>query len=353
MRALLPLVLVCFLVGPVVAGPSDTAARIPKTTAHVLLNPASDAVLVGENDGDPIVIEALPFMDTGATCDNLNDYDADCPAAGPGSPDVVYSYVAPASGVLKVDLCGSSFDTKLLVFNLAEELIACNDDAYLDETCGRYTSLIADLVVTAGETYFIVVDGYGGDCGSYILNVGEAAGSGPCGLACTGDREGEPALADGYLDQTNGGCNSAGLGYPFQDLTGDLFGQNQLCGVSGWYDGGTRDTDWFVAIIGTEGVIEWTLDAEQWIQGRVLAPLDCGRAATVQEFMAGPCSPASVTIRGGAGDLVWLWVAPVGFLPPAGFEGHEFEYTSLLTGVQSSSVATDATSWDSLKSMYR
>jgi hypothetical protein len=353
MRALLTLVFLCVLTSAAASEVPGTAARITKSTAHVRANPASDSFLSGEDGTDAIVIDGLPFMDAGATCDNLNDYDVDCPASGPGSPDVVYSYVAESSGSLKVDLCGSLFDTKLLVFDLAEELIACNDDAYLDETCGQYTSLIANLEVTAGELYFIVVDGYGGDCGAYVLNVSEATAPAVCGLACGGESEGEPTLTDGYVDLHNGGCNSAGLGYPFQDLGGDIAGELNFCGTSGWYDSATRDTDWFIAIIGAAGQIEWTLDAEQWVQGRVLGPLDCGSSTTIQEFAAGPCLPASLTIQGAAGDLVWFWVAPVGFVPPAGFEGHEFKYTSSFSGLQSSSVATEETTWGGIKSMYR
>ena len=46
----------------------------------------------GETVGDAFVIPALPFVDTGNTSDNIDDYDEDCPYTGSLSPDVVYAW---------------------------------------------------------------------------------------------------------------------------------------------------------------------------------------------------------------------------------------------------------------------
>lgn len=356
MRTLLTLCLIfvqIVLVGVAVGGETGTLARIPKPGGQIPHNLQPGTVVGVSNSSTAIVVDGLPFTDTGTTCDDLNDYDVDCPYTGAASPDVLYSFVAGFSGYLRVDLCGSAFDTKLLVLDHMEELVACNDDAYYDETCGHNTSLIPDLAITEGETYTIVVDGYGGACGDYILNISEAGVPEVCTLVCEGEDEGEPPLFDGYQDLYNGGCNSFDLGYPFQDLTGDAMGEFQLCGTSGWYDTAARDTDWFIAIFGTGGTIEWNLDAEQMTQGKVLGPLDCGSTVTIQEFVAGPCSPASMTVTGNPGDLVWIWIAPLDFIPPAGFSGNEFNYTCSLSGLQAGAIATDQTSWGMIKSMYR
>ncbi len=59
----------------------------------------------------------------------------------------------------------------------------------------------------AGQTYFLVVDGYGGDCGAYTLSVCENP---PClSLECApGDQPGgEPAPVDGHVDVFNGACD--------------------------------------------------------------------------------------------------------------------------------------------------
>jgi hypothetical protein len=44
----------------------------------------------GENLDSAVPEPGLPFTDTGATCDNFNDYDEVCPFTGSTSPDVVY-----------------------------------------------------------------------------------------------------------------------------------------------------------------------------------------------------------------------------------------------------------------------
>ncbi len=331
----------------------DTQAKITKTGIVATPSAAPVAVPMVWTEGDAIPVDALPFLDSGSTCGQSNQFDLDCDAAGPGSPDVLYSFLAPDSGYLRIDLCGSSFDTKLIAFVNEPGDLACNDDAYLDEICGVRTSLIPAAPVNSGEWIHIVVDGYGGDCGDYVLNISWAELPDDCMLACEGFAEGEPALGDGYIDQYNGGCNSAEWDYPFLDLDGDAQGRYTLCGSSGWYDTAARDTDWFIGIVGADGSVEWTLDAEQWTIGKVLSPLDCGAHSTAAEIMAGPCRPASLSVTGTPGDLVWFWIAPVEFVPPAAFDGHEYRYVSSFEGLQSSTIATQEASWGLIKSLYR
>ena len=51
--------------------------------------------------------------------------------------------------------------------------MACNEDAgfYDYYYCGYYTSYSDSVAMTAGNTYYIVVDGWGGDAGLYNLQV--------------------------------------------------------------------------------------------------------------------------------------------------------------------------------------
>jgi hypothetical protein len=112
-----------------------------------------------------------------------------------------------------------------------------------------YTSKIEELSVEAGAEYFVVVDGYNGDHGAYLIDVIPTP---VCELDCPGDgvAEGEPPS------------------YLFQALTGDADGELILCGRSGWFQfegGASRDTDWFVATFGPGGVIEVTVDAERYL----------------------------------------------------------------------------------------
>ena len=113
----------------------------------------------GEDIGNAVVIPALPFNDNGYTCDNVNDYDEVCPYGGSYAPDVVYSYTPPANDIIDIDLCASGYDTKVYVYENAYTPgapYACNDDA-----CPGWRSFIDDLPLTGGNTYYIVVDGYG------------------------------------------------------------------------------------------------------------------------------------------------------------------------------------------------
>ncbi len=132
----------------------------------------------GEDIGSAVVIPALPFNDAGNTCSSIDDYDEACPYTGSTSPDVVYSYTPPANDIIDIDLCNSGYDTKVFVYENAwtpGSAYACNDDA-----CPGWRSFIDDLPITAGNTYYIVIDGYGGGCGDYVLDITSNAPPPPC-----------------------------------------------------------------------------------------------------------------------------------------------------------------------------
>ena len=91
----------------------------------------------GETIATAIPVPGLPFNDTGFTCDNLDDYDESCPSASV-SPDVVYSYLATADGAITIDLCSSTYDTKVFVYENSYTPgvpYACNDDFYVGAPC--------------------------------------------------------------------------------------------------------------------------------------------------------------------------------------------------------------------------
>ena len=135
----------------------------------------------GEDIGNAMVIPALPFNDGGFTCDNLDDYDEACPYTGSTAPDVVYSYAPATDQLITIDLCGSLYDTKVFVYeNVAGNTVGCNDDFYFGGSCGLYTSKIEDLPVTAGNTYYIVIAGFGNNCGDYLIEVTTPAPPPPC-----------------------------------------------------------------------------------------------------------------------------------------------------------------------------
>jgi len=319
----------------------------PKSDSHIMDNPASDGREGGETIATAVLIPGLPYSDTGATYDNIDDYDAVCPYPGSISPDVVYRYDAPASTNICLDLCGSDYDTKLYVLDAALNVLACNDDFYVGEPCGLYVSRIENLFVPAGQTIYIVVDGYGGDCGNYVFNTCNPPPC--CNLVCWSDDhqdENEPPLVDEYVDEWNGGCNSA----PpiFQWLECERF-----CGVAGWYlytGLNYRDTDWFKCIAATN-TITWTVDAESaTICFELVVPPDC--AATVTQSMTvGPCLPGTMTIPSSPGTIVDLWVGSVDFSNPGSVPGNEYDYIWEITGTEVVSATVNET-WSGVKALF-
>ena len=113
------------------------------------------------------VITAFPFSDIGNTADFTNDYDVACPYTGSTAPDVVYSFEALSDWTVDVTLCvGSAYDTKLYIVDGEGNVVDCNDD-----TCPGYVSELIGVNLTAGNTYFFIVDGYGSGSGDYTFDM--------------------------------------------------------------------------------------------------------------------------------------------------------------------------------------
>ena len=255
-------------------------------------------------------------------------------------------YTAGASEAVDIDLCGSLYDTKLYVYDSGLALVACNDDFYSDAVCGTFVSKLENVLFNAGETYYIVIDGYGGAFGDYILNV---YGFEPCVIDCVGMPEGEGDVYDGYVDNYNGGCNAAG--FPFQNLSGDASGNLTLCGIGGWYlsntGGSYRDTDWYILTMGPGGVIDVTMDAEYPTYFFELGPQDCASVGVIQQPIAGPCVEAYMTISGYApGAAVWFWAGASAWEATG-----NYDYVCWFSGLDTG-VATEATSWSNVKALF-
>jgi len=124
----------------------------------------------GDNIGSATTISSLPYHDTGTTSGYTDDYDEVCPYSGSTSPDVVYSYIPPVDAVVDITLCnGSDYDTKLYIYEngyTPGSPYACNDDE-----CPGWVSELLGVPMTGGNTYYIVIDGYGGDYGNYVLDM--------------------------------------------------------------------------------------------------------------------------------------------------------------------------------------
>ncbi|MCD6176575.1 MAG: hypothetical protein J7K29_01920, partial [Candidatus Cloacimonetes bacterium] len=136
----------------------------------------------GDTVASALVFGGLPYNDSGTTAGYVNDYDEACPYTGSTAPDVVYSFT-PAADVdnVIVSLCGDTdYDTKLYIYENAVTPgapFACNDDECVSALGQSFVSELTGLTFIGGNTYYIVVDGYGGNSGNYEIDVtGGAAG---------------------------------------------------------------------------------------------------------------------------------------------------------------------------------
>ncbi len=346
--------LVIMMAGSVFAQDSGPLQSGSKDSGHVLQNPGTpDGRQGGEDIFDAFPIPSLPFLDTGNTCDNVNDYDEVCPYSGSTSPDVVYAYDPPVDMVVMLDLCseGNQYDTKIYVYCEGPgSLVACNDDA-CSNSWTPYASRLEYVQLLAGFTYYIVIDGYGGDCGDYELLIEESLPQPP--VECGPDHvpEGEPALIEGYVDNYNGGCNST----PeiFQDINWiDPSSEcAQLCGVSGWYDmpsGLYRDSDWFW-VMAAEFQIDVAINSEHFTQVLISGPNPtCATVIwdIVQTFNAN--TPTFWSLPTNPGEDYWIWVGPAEWV-----DLPDFIYDLKVCGAYYDVLPTETTSWGIMKNRYR
>jgi hypothetical protein len=205
----------------------------------------------------------------------------------------------------------------------------------------------------AGQTYYLVVDGYGADCGEYVLTAG--CDNPPCtGAVCQPDawQENEPPFEDGYVDTHNGGCD---VSPPvFQALLMPADAQTlEFCGTTGWYesDGQQRDSDWFLVEAAGELI-------EIWAEGPLFSTTeldvlyldDCENVSTLPYEM-GICFDNLIQIPTTPGEIVYLRVRPNSPTRPLCAQ-MVAEYTLSITGI-SGVVATETRSWSEVKELYR
>ena len=286
------------------------------------------------------------------TCSYADDYDETCPYSGSTSPDVVYAYTADGSvTAIDVSLCNSGYDTKVFVYdNAPENLVTCDDDA-----CGSdgFRSRVTDVPVTAGHTYYIVIDGYGAACGDYALYVTETL-SGPVMECPPGSMaEGEVDCHDDYDDTYNGGCNSSPN--VFTEVPCNPTASVTVCGTYGvyvHYSGfAYRDTDWYhLDPEGNLGSVVWCVTGQySTLSGYIDATAGCGSPVFIESQVTDPFVTACFNLP--AGDI-WLFVATSAWnllsMPCPG------DYVMTLDGYYCTPpLAMEPTSWSRIKAEYR
>jgi hypothetical protein len=305
----------------------------------------------GDLIGSATAIGALPFSDNGTTVGYFHDYDEICPYSGSLSPDVVYSFV-PGAGVdcINVDLCNSSYDTKVYIYENAQgNLIACNDDFYFGAPCYVYSSAVNNVAVVPGNTYYIVVDGYGSASGSYQIDVTACVPPPPleCPDAALPVHENEPACQDNYVDNWNGGCNSTPA--VFQVLDASIGGCGTMCGLTCTYlylGSSYRDTDWFDSI-GMGGNVTQTCMTDFPFMMALMYGPNCNNLLYIY-ILGNAGVPGSQSYPINAGAHVWSFMAPSVFSGlPSG------QYTLEVCNIQGGPPnPTETTSWGAIKNTY-
>ena len=167
---------------------------------------------------------------TNTTCGSSNSRNPSC--AHSSAPDHTYRWTAPYSGSFTFTTSGSSYDTLLHIYDgPSGAALGCNDDSN-----GTLQSSLT-LTLNAGQSISILVDGYGGACGSFRLNISGAGGA-TCTPTSTPTRS--PTWDSRWTQGTSLSLDNAILGkdigmYRIQWFNGTW---------SPWYTPGVDDIDW-------------------------------------------------------------------------------------------------------------
>jgi hypothetical protein len=108
----------------------------------------------------------VPVEVSGSTFGQGDDIATSC--IGGGAPDVTFLFTAPRTGLSVIDTAGSDYDTVLELWDgeCGGPVMACIDDPPQGGLQARIRAFLDE-----GQTVTIVVDGYGGGAGNYVLSV--------------------------------------------------------------------------------------------------------------------------------------------------------------------------------------
>ena len=132
--------------------------------------------LLGEDCSNPIIVNSIPYIDSGSTNTANDDYFASCPDYGNqgGANDIVYQFINGANDIyIDVSLCENitNYDCQLYIFenNCNGSPIVCQEDGCQSPNYyAAYNSKITAQLLVANTTYFIVVDGYNANSNGII-----------------------------------------------------------------------------------------------------------------------------------------------------------------------------------------
>jgi hypothetical protein len=156
---------------------NNNVATVPVTISRGTAT--TTTTLPGGACASPIVVPAAGGTFSGTTV-GPNSLTGSCGATGT-APERVYQWTPSQSGTATIQTCSTTATTYDSVVYVRQGTcgggveLGCNDDT---PGCGTTTDIanphrgsFLTPSVTAGQTYFIIVDGYSGSNGNYVLNI--------------------------------------------------------------------------------------------------------------------------------------------------------------------------------------
>jgi chitodextrinase len=169
---------------------------------------------------------------------------------------VWFTFIAPASGEAEISLCDlANFDTQIAVYSVEDckvdsnfVLIGANEDG--PKSCATNgDSYLALKNLTAGQKYYLVVDGYGGNRGSFGVKISDKITPGPANDDVVNAIE---LPVDGEVK--SGFSNSfATVRDKEQDIR-PVPANNQDC-TTGWCDKQVDNSVWFKFVVPADGKV--------------------------------------------------------------------------------------------------
>ncbi len=166
---------VCAVFHPTLA---TTTTSTGSTTTTATATTTTTTTLAGACN-NPTAIPAQGGTFSGTTS-GTSSQAGSCGSSG-SAPERVFQWTPALSGTATIETCGAgtNFDSVLYLRSgvcAGGAEVGCNDDACVNSSGLLRASRITPTV-TAGQTYFIIVDGYGGASGTFALKVTPPGGS--------------------------------------------------------------------------------------------------------------------------------------------------------------------------------